>query len=232
VKFLCPACDRLLEVTSFRLEGSALVLSCSRCGSESRARSESVKDSPPPSLTPSLATSLAPSLTPSLTPTLSQRERGPEDPFEVPKLHCPKCIAPYSEGAASCAQCGLTFANVASEEYRPTEGVSLLWEKLLSRWDDEAAHDQFLQAAIGQNELPAAGRLYRLRLAYAPKDAGALRGRDEVLRLATVTSAVLEKSSSDAARVLRWQHVALAVFFLLCAAVVYLVYRQFVLRGL
>jgi len=80
---------------------------------------------------------------------------------------------------------------------------------------------------VGQNELAVAGRLYRLRLAVAPTDAKASRGRDEVLRLATVSSPVMEKTPLDMPSVLRWQHLALLIFILLCVSVFFLLYRQF-----
>jgi hypothetical protein len=121
----------------------------------------------------------------------------------------------------------LTFGSTRAEDYRPPEAVAVVWQKLLSRWEDESAHDQFLQAAMSQNELAAAGRLYRLRLAFAPGDERALLGRDEVLRLATVSTAVLEKVPLDAQSGLRWPHLALVIFILLCMAAFVLLYRQF-----
>ncbi len=36
MKLLCPACERLVELERFRVEGDALVLTCGKCGAESR----------------------------------------------------------------------------------------------------------------------------------------------------------------------------------------------------
>ncbi|WP_342376716.1 hypothetical protein NVS55_35900 [Myxococcus stipitatus] len=38
MKFQCEACERLIPLESFRVEGAFLVVTCQRCGAESRAR--------------------------------------------------------------------------------------------------------------------------------------------------------------------------------------------------
>jgi hypothetical protein len=73
--------------------------------------------------------------------------------------------------------------------------------------------------------LAAAGRLYRIRLAPAPEDVYAQRGRDEVVRLATASQAALKPT--PAAGTSRAQVVVGVVLFLLVMAMAFFIFRQF-----
>ncbi|RKG80514.1 hypothetical protein D7W79_07825 [Corallococcus exercitus] len=110
------------------------------------------------------------------------------DPFQAPPGHCPKCVAPIRDDAGACAQCGLVYANFIPDEHQPSALLATEWHALMGTWHDWDAHDRLLSQAMGRGELAMVGRLYRLRLARAPNDAQALRGREEVVR--RVTSAV------------------------------------------
>jgi len=221
VKFLCPSCERLLELSSFRIEGSALVVRCGACGEESKADGSSGTAASSPSVI--RVAKAASSLGRAVPPTW--------DLFGVPPGFCPKCIAPRPANAQVCPQCGLSFDSIEEGGYRPPEEVAAIWSELASHWDESQAHDHFLKAAFALGELAAAGRLYRLRLAQAPADLLAARGRDEVLRLATVGSPVFNKEPADVQRVLRWQHVALGAFVLLIVAVLVILVGQFSRRA-
>jgi hypothetical protein len=65
-------------------------------------------------------------------------------------------------------------------------GEEAAWAGLRARWGDEEAHRAFLAGANDLEALARAGARYRAVLAETPGDAAALRGRDEVLRKATV----------------------------------------------
>jgi hypothetical protein len=221
VKFLCASCERLLELSNFRIEGSALVVRCIACGEESKAEgSSATAASSPPVIKVARPIS---SLGKALPPTW--------DLFGVPAGFCPKCIATRPANAQACPQCGLSFDSVEEGDYRPPPNVATLWSELAPDWEESEAHDHFLKAAFALGELAAAGRLYRLRLAQAPADLLAARGRDEVLRLATVGSPVFNKEPANVQRVLRWQHVALGVFILLTVAVLVILVGQFAKRA-
>jgi len=207
VKFLCPACDRLLEVASYRVEADALVVRCARCGVETSSRPE------PRPTPPRLA--LAP-----------QALNYEQESFDAPSGYCPKCVGPKAEGTESCPQCGLVFANVQRGEFYPREEVAEQWRELLSQWGDPEKHEQFLNSMMALGELVSAGRLYRLRLAINPGDIIAQRGRDEVVRLATIGSPLSSKEPVEVQRVFRWQHLALGMFILLCIAISVVLFRQ------
>ncbi|MBN1210025.1 MAG: hypothetical protein JXB05_34555 [Myxococcaceae bacterium] len=239
MRFLCDACERLAPPAAFRVEAGVLVMTCARCGQESRARPEealvaAVAQAGPqqPSAEPSPRIVPAPSLkVVALRPSEEQVRDAAAlarsgDPFAVPEGFCPKCIAARREGAESCASCGLTFAHFDAGEYLPSEPLRTAWLSVLERWDDRDAHDRLLSLAVGRGELAMAGRLYRIRLAQAPDDLYAQRGRDEVVRLATaspVSFAPAAASSSSG----RGQLVAGLLFFFILLVVGLLLFRQF-----
>jgi hypothetical protein len=145
-----------------------------------------------------------------------------EDPFAPPPGHCPKCLAPRPEDSLICTRCGLVYANFRPEAHRPSAPLGEAWVALLASWDDEERHQRFVQLALARGELAGAGRLYRLRLVQAPQDVFAQRGRDEVLRLASASSAAalsLEHAEAAPPSRARAALVAGLVLFLLLAAV-------------
>lgn len=216
MKFLCPACDRLVELANYRVEDEALVVRCARCGVETSSRKP--EPQPVPSSLPHPAPlRLAPA------PETQSLE---QDSFDAPAGYCPKCISPKSEGTESCPQCGLVFANLQPGELNPRQEVAEQWGELLANWGDPEKHEQFLKSMTELGELVSAGRLYRLRLAINPGDVIAQRGRDEVVRLATIGSPLFSKEPAEVQRVFRWQHLALGMFILLCIAISVVLFRQ------
>jgi len=209
VKILCPACERLSDIGAFRMDGPALVLQCARCGVESRLVPQAVSDSlstaaaagaqalpSEPGGSPGASPGGSPGgsnvvpLRPAQAPVVAQPAPSPlpssEDTWvEVPKGHCPKCVAPRREGATACAQCGLVFANFKPAEHRPSPWLLTAWRELSAHWEEPEAHQRFVKDAALQQELVAAGRLYRIRLARFPDDAMAAHGRDALLQLAS-----------------------------------------------
>lgn len=238
MKFLCEGCERLVPPASFRVEHDTLVLTCARCGVETRGRAEglvtaalaeasrgeSAPPAPPRASVPSLKVV---SLRPSGEQVREAAELArSEDPFAVPAGFCPKCIAQRRDDAPACVACGLIFANFVPAEHRPSEPLRQAWLGVLSRWDDRDAHDGLLSLAMGRGELAQAGRLYRIRLAQAPDDLYAQRGRDEVVRLglASASASLAPKPSTNLGK--RMQLVAALFFFLLLAVAGFFLFRQ------
>jgi hypothetical protein len=238
MRYLCDSCERLAPPAAFRVEMGVLVMTCARCGQESRARpeealvaavaesqAEASQQSPPP------RSGTAPALkVVTLRPSEERiREAAAlarsEDPFAVPDGFCPKCISVRKEGVESCAACGLVYAYFDAGEQRATDSLRAAWLSVLERWDDRDAHDRLLSLAVGQGELAAAGRLYRIRLAQAPDDVYAQRGRDEVVRLATASQAAFKPMSTPATS--RAQVVVGVFLFLLVMAMAFFIFRQF-----
>jgi len=231
VKFLCPACERLTAFSAFRVEGPSLVLRCSRCGAESRSPAAESASAPSGA---AMGLKASPALGLKVVPREPDQAELPEasldegDPFSAPVGFCPKCVAVRTPSAATCAQCGLVFANFRPEELQPSPGLAELWRGVLPRWDDVSEHDRLLQAAAIQGELATVGRLYRIRLARSADDPIAQRGRDEVLRLATASSVALAQSpeQAGASSPSTWKYVLLALLMLIGAVAFLLLYRQ------
>ena len=238
MRYLCDACERLAPPAAFRVEVGVLVMTCARCGQESRARPEEAlvaavaetrAESAQPIPAPRSNTSPALKVV-TLRPSEERvREAAAlarsEDPFAVPPGFCPKCISVRKEGAESCAPCGLVYANFDPNEQRLSEELSAAWLSVLERWDDRDAHDRLVALALGRGELAAVGRLYRIRLAQAPDDVYAQRGRDEVVRLATASQAAFKPTAPPGTS--RTQVVVGAILFLLVMAMAFFIFRQF-----
>jgi hypothetical protein len=236
MRFLCDVCERLAPPAAFRMELGVLVLTCARCGNESRARPEealqgAITQEPPPPHPPPQRLTPVPLKVVALRPS-DEQVRGAaavarsEDPFAVPPGFCPKCIAARRVGAEACAACGLVYANYTPDEQRPSEDLRAAWLSVLGRWDDRDAHDRLLSLAVGRGELAMAGRLYRIRLAQAPEDLYAQRGRDEVVRLASA-SPVGFPPKAPGGLSSRTQLVAGILLFLFLMVSALLIFRQF-----
>jgi len=237
MRYVCDVCERLAPPAAFRLELNTLVLTCARCGAETRGRAEevvaaalaesAVAEQPPP------PRASAPSLkVVSLRPSGEQvREAAElarsEDPFAVPAGFCPKCISARDENSPACGACGLIYANFVPSEHRASEPLRAAWLGVLSHWDARDAHDRLLALAVGRGELAQAGRLYRIRLAQAPDDLYAQRGRDEVVRLglASATAATLARTPPSQLGG-RMRLVAAFFFFVVLATAGFFLFQQ------
>lgn len=190
MKFLCPACERLSELTQFRFDAGALVVRCEACGRETRTESGSG-----PSTAAAAPASASPAATPFAAPAKVISLRAVElpdraldgDPEQAPEGFCPKCIAPRLPEAGACQACGLVYVNYVPAPASPE--LRAQWERVLGSWSDATVHDAFLRFASARGELPGAGRLYRIQLARRPADPLAARGRQEVIRLASASAA-------------------------------------------
>lgn len=241
MRFLCDACERLAPPAAFRVELNTLVLTCARCGAESRGKAEEVvaaaiaesqaaASAPPPPPRASAPALKVVTLRPSGEQVREAAELArSEDPFAVPEGFCPKCIAARREDAASCDACGLVYSNFVAAEHRPSEPLRQAWLSVLNRWDDRDAHDRLLSLALGRGELAQAGRLYRMRLAQAPEDLYAQRGRDEVVRLGLAAASTTLQRTRPAAPGKRFQAVAVVFFLAILALAGFFFFQQ--LRG-
>ncbi len=240
MRYLCDACERLAPPAAFRVELGVLVMTCARCGQESRARPEEALVAAVAQTNTEAASPQGPAPRSTSAPALKVVALRPseeqvreaaalarsEDPVAVPPGFCPKCIAARKEGTESCASCGLVYANFSPEEQQLSEPLRAAWLSVLERWDDRDAHDRLLSLAVGRGELAMAGRLYRIRLAQAPDDLYAQRGRDEVVRLATASPVTFKppQAQSNSSKV---QLLGALILFLVLVVVGMLIYRQF-----
>ncbi len=224
MKFLCSSCNRLLEVERFRVEGAVLILSCSECGGESRAigTSGNTRTATAPATVTPIRPALAPAEPITPAPIVSA-----DKAFEVPDGHCPKCISRRTPDAPACPTCGLVFASSEPHTFAPSEWLKNEWLLLLQEWGNETRHEELRTAAMAKGELAETGRLYRLRLADQPQDPVAVRGRDEVLRLAVLPSLQLQqRAKGGETEVPRWKYIALSAVIVACLVAIYLLVGQ------
>jgi ribosomal protein L32 len=184
----------LVELERFRLEGEVLIVQCTKCGVESRAKAqqeaaEAVARSHPSSL-PRVALVSSPTasnvvtLKTVATDAVQQAAQSAAHAFEVPASVCPKCISKKGPGRA-CTQCGLVFSAFDPKQVQPPEWLAADWLSLLGDWGNDGAHEQLRQQAGRSGTLAELARLYRLRLADREDDPWALKAREEILSLAS-----------------------------------------------
>ncbi len=242
MKFLCAHCERLLDLTVFRVDGEALVVICPRCGQENRsgpapeaAVAPGVGAVPQPRFASSGAAPAVPlpkpvTLTSSpqasnvvmlRTPHVEAVEKAAQalegNPFAAPGGFCPKCLAVRPPSHESCAQCGLIFKQLAPATLEVSDWLGEAWRALLLDWGSEGAHDLLRLRCARENELVPLARLYRIRLAAMPDDPYAQRGRDEVLRLASAPVSFLTSRAEPSRPSTRRWVVGVAVAFCLLA---------------
>lgn len=223
MKFLCPACERLADITEARLVAGTLSLRCDKCGVESSQAlpGEAVPQMAAAGEGSSGLAAPEPGQLVFLRALDSALPAQRRDPLQVPDGFCPKCVSRIRLSGPSCASCGLAFAVFNPDEHRPPAPVLDAWRSLTADWQDNGAHDRFLDFASAQEQLAAAGRLYRVQLAHNPDDPYALRGRDEVVRRAAAVSALGASGASVPVPVQRWKllTVGLALPFLLVVVI-------------
>lgn len=203
MKVLCPQCERLISLERFRLDGAALIITCTKCDAQTRVEAAQVLESAAvaaPAPLPSRPISAPPRVSLASMEGASNvvmlRTAGheavqkaalaaDENPFAVPEGVCPKCIARRGETSA-CAHCGIHFENVDEAMLLPPKWLRDDWIELLRDWGNETKHGQLRRKAQQAEALAAVGRLYRLRQAFVPEDPVAETGRSEVLRMAAV----------------------------------------------
>src|SRR5512133_2575639 len=78
------------------------------------------------------------------------------------------------------------------------------WARLRERWAEPEAHQEWLAGFVDVAGLARAGRRYRDALAANPGDPIAARGRDEVLKRATVQGLASLPRTPPAAPMPRW----------------------------
>lgn len=213
MKVLCSECARLFDVTGFRLEGSSLVISCTGCGAELRTVGGSTMAAAAPYAATASPTPSSPSqpqralvsaadasnvvslrTTSTVAVEHAARQAVGDEVFTVPSTFCPKCLAPRDAATQSCDRCGVVFAMAPSDRLDVPEWLARAWRELLGSWGDEARHERLRREASIRDGLIDLARLYRLRLALLPDDPFALRGREALLRLATMS---ITRSSSE-----------------------------------
>jgi transcription elongation factor Elf1 len=127
----------------------------------------------------------------------------PEEPKEqaienkktpgIDGFHCPNCGKKNSNGSTECLYCGVVFKKHEDKETGPKSKVSgnkLLeqsWQAVLDEYANEKRHESFIQLCLQENNLPFASQQYRLILEGNANDETAIKMRDKIINIATLT---------------------------------------------
>lgn len=215
MKLLCDTCEQVVPLAQLRHEGGALVFHCPSCGARGRIDASAGEE---PSTSAAESAGEAPRL------TLIASTTTPLPALEVPSTHCPKCIEPRTDSALACPKCGLVFANFEPSLVAPRPGLVERWRALLCRWEDAAEHERLIRQAAQLGALAELARLYRIRLAHAPKDAQALAARERIIAL--VASAALPERTEPATAPKNLRPIWYAMLGILALAMVGLLFRM------
>lgn len=214
MKVLCPHCERLLELAQFRIDGTALVVTCAKCGVETRVQpgapssaavvTEPASQPPRPSVAPPPRVSLASTggasnvvvLRTASHDAVARAAAAAENPFAIPEGLCPKCVARKREGSSDCPHCGVRFDIFEEATALPPKFLREEWVALLQDWGNEQKHQELRRKAQQLDALAMVGRLYRLRQANFPEDPYAAEALTDILRLAAVPMGIPRSDDS------------------------------------
>lgn len=238
MKVLCPHCERLIALEQFRVQGSSLIITCTRCGEETQLEPQEAAALPlaadrtpaprpsapgahPPrvSLTSSAGASNVVQLRTASTEAIAKAAAAAAaDPFAVPPGVCPKCVSPRAAESSTCPRCGVTFDSFREDDVLPPQWLRKEWVELLRNWGDAELHAAVRRKAQQSEALAAVGRLYRLREAVVPEDPASHEGRADVLRLASVPITFRASNEGEVERrkkIVLWATFVVATFIAL-----------------
>ncbi|MCB9562440.1 MAG: hypothetical protein H6708_18710 [Kofleriaceae bacterium] len=117
-----------------------------------------------------------------------------------PRMTCPKCDLTQPE-APACRACGLAadkMAAFARAQAPVGDDLQQAWRDAEARWQDDAAHDRFVEAVAAAGAYPWAARRYREVLRHRPDDDQAARQLARIAKMTEVT--LLATAATDPRR--------------------------------
>lgn len=193
----CPRCSVTAPPVNLSLSGGSVVAQCGSC----RHHFE-------------VGTRAAPRrnlrlVTPLDMPAVNAMTPG-ANPFSPPGTCCPKCAA-QKRSLLNCVNCGADFGKLEVMSLQPPRWLREMWGMVWGMWDDVTAHESMLNEAVKRDALPALARLYRVRLAWSPKEPMAEACLKEVARRAALplAQAVHEDTTPRRRRALLWASVTM-----------------------
>lgn len=136
---------------------------------------------------------------------------------------CPFCQATCKKGAAECGSCGRVFEKAKRTQIEPkrdligSESLRSLWNQVMAEYANEARHESFVQQALTEKSLPFASQQYRQILEANPSDPIAMKMRERLINLATMTYVPPHRSFQTRARRISFPIVLILVGVLLMA---------------
>ncbi len=102
---------------------------------------------------------------------------------------CPKCCYQNENGSLECLKCGVVFQKLEEKnsEVIKVEGSKTLkeaWGRVLESYENMKVHEEFVQLALQDENLPFASSQYRKMLNVRPADSIAKKMMDRMTSLA------------------------------------------------
>ncbi len=168
----CPLCGAHDAPANLALSGGRVLVQCAQCAGRFELGARP---------TPRAALRLVPvsGATPGATLTPGA------NPFSPPGTCCPKCASPR-RSLRACASCGADFSKLDVAALQPPAWLRERWGLLWTAWDDVDGHAALLEEATLRDALPQLARLYRVRLAWAVRDARGEAALAEVVKRAAL----------------------------------------------
>lgn len=183
IQIRCPNCTKLYSVDATEIRTEKPQFECVECHTRFWFRF------PPASDLVEVPTYFMDQNAASIKP-LPQQDTAAETPKD---FACTKCGAKNPKGSDECVRCGLVFEKHRKQMHGPKEMISStpelksLWERVLSDYSNETLHETFINLALGQNNLPFASQQYRQILEASPSEEMALKMREKIINVATLT---------------------------------------------
>lgn len=160
MKIVCPLCGATVAIGAFDVDGDGIAVSCSACGGGFRVASDG---------------------TATAGEAAAAAEPGPGE------MRCPKCyeVQPRAE---ACRVCGLRTElhddYAAGDRADAPPALVARWAALESAWDDDDAHDAFIEAAAAADALSFAAHRYRAAGSARPGDTRTRARLERITRMA------------------------------------------------
>lgn len=178
IRFRCPKCDKLYKYTYQDTDQSAYLdhipFLCRHCHSKFSVEKSftHTKETPAVLIDESVAS------------TSNKKE-------SIGTFACPKCCHQNENGSLECLKCGVVFQKfeekILSSEVIRVEGSTILkeaWGRVLENYENMKVHEEFVQLALQDKNLPFASSQYRKMLNVHPSDSIAQKMMERTTSLA------------------------------------------------
>ncbi len=184
LRIRCPGCQKLYGVDPSLIKDPRPEFGCRQCGIKFWIEF-------PPREPGEVVGTLKAAIEPNDASPYPKPSRPP--PNLENKFSCPKCKFNNEKGSISCASCGVIFEKLEKRgkptpaDIGATDDLRLQWEKVLTHYQSVEEHERFLRECLAVKQLPFASQQYRRMIDLNASDPIALKMRDKIIEMATLT---------------------------------------------
>lgn len=168
---------------------------------------------------------------------MNQKERGArpsvKSTLKEPTEPCPKCFKSIPAGEPECPHCGVVVKKIRELgfiESAPahSEQLGSAWKRVLSNYDDETLHSDFLRIAQRERNLPFAAAQYGQINKLMPGDETTMKRMTEVQALGEALLPPTEKTRPAPNYTKLWQIPLLAATIMILVGLALPMFRNIV----